>query len=448
MFYLAPKKLKNIVLLVFSLAFYAWGERKMVVLLVLSSLVDYSSGIFISKGYKKLGLYFSVFFNLGILIYFKYANFIIENLNDLFGVVYSSVVINPLSIVMPLGISFFTFQTMSYTIDVYRGKVKACTNFIDFVTYVSLFPQLVAGPIVRYEEIQHQLKNKVLNVSRFAYGIERFVKGLFKKLFIANNLVVISDLAFESTLGYGTLFNWLGIIAYTLYVYFDVSGYADMAIGLGKMFGFDFPENFNYPYISSSIKEFWRRWHITMSTWFRDYVYISLGGNRKSKQRVLLNLLIVFAVTGLWHGAAWNYVIWGLWHGLFLLIEKGGWLKKMPRVAKHVYVLGVVMIGLVFFRAATMEHAFIYIKQLFVYTPIMDLDILNFSLRMETIVAFALSILFSFPLYDKLKTMIKSQISNVLTLSILRIMVLMVLLFVCYVYIAIGAYNPFIYFKF
>ncbi|NIJ43876.1 alginate O-acetyltransferase complex protein AlgI [Wenyingzhuangia heitensis] len=420
----------------------------MVLLLIVSSFVDYISGILIDKKHRKLGLYFSVFFNLGILIYFKYSNFIIQNLNEMLSFTGASVSLKPMNVLMPLGISFFTFQTMSYTIDVYRGKVKACYSFLDFITYVTLFPQLVAGPIVRYEEIQEQLKNKNVSISRFSYGIERFVKGLFKKLFIANNLVLVANIAFETQEGYGTLFSWIGIICYTLYVYYDVSGYADMAIGLGKIFGFDFPENFNYPYIANSIRDFWRRWHITMSTWFRDYVYISMGGNRKSKNRVLFNLLVVFGVTGLWHGAAWNFLIWGLWHGVFLLLERQGVLNFVPKKIRHIYVILVVILGLVIFRANNITHAINYIEQMFVYKPLEDFNLIRFSFRYETIVAFIFSLLFSFPLYKKLKILIKKLINKQEIISVLRIVTITVMLLVCYTYIAIGAYNPFIYFKF
>ncbi len=446
-FYAAPKKLKNVVLLIFSLSFYFWGERKMVLLLILSSLIDYTSGILIQKKYKKTGLCFSILFNLGILIYYKYSNFLIENINSFSEFFSSSFELTPLNVMMPLGISFFTFQTMSYTIDVYRDKTKACTNFLDFITYVALFPQLVAGPIVRYEEISDQLQNKNLSINRFSYGIERFVKGLFKKIFIANNLVVVADVAFESTEGYGTLFSWLGIIIYTLYIYYDFSGYSDMAIGLGKMFGFDFPENFNYPYLSKSIQQFWRRWHITMSNWFKDYVYISLGGNRKSKNRVLLNLIIVFFVTGLWHGAAWNFVVWGLWHGFFLILERKKWINISNKWS-HLYVMLVILIGFVFFRANNMYHAINYIKQLFIYKELLDINIIRYSFRVETIVALIMGAMFSFPVYKKLRVVVKDLNLNSSIISLTRVVIFGTMLLICYTYIAIGVYNPFIYFKF
>ncbi len=445
-FYVAPKKLKNIVLLFFSLAFYAWGEKKMVLLLLLSSGIDFFAAIIISKKYRKLGLSLSLIFNLGILIYFKYFNFLTENINAVLQAFSSTKSLNFLNIIMPLGISFFTFQTMSYTIDVYKGRVKATYNFINFCTYVSLFPQLVAGPIVRYEHVHSQLENKILTIDGFCYGAERFVKGLFKKIFIANNIVSIADVAFETTNGYGTIISWLGILSYTLHIYYDFSGYSDMAIGLGRIFGFKFPENFNYPYASKSMRDFWRRWHITMSNWFRDYVYISLGGGRKSEQRVLMNLCIVFIVTGLWHGAAWTFIFWGLWHGFFLVLER----KKIidiKGVLSHFYVMLVVLIGFVFFRATTVLHALNYIKQLFWYKQIYDSNILNFVFRIETLVALFFAIILLFPLRKIASEIIREEKIK-MNVWILKTPVYIILLLVCYTYIAIGSYNPFIYFRF
>jgi alginate O-acetyltransferase complex protein AlgI len=313
---------------------------------------------------------------------------------------------------------------------------------------VSLFPQLVAGPIVRYEEVQDQLVNKQISFSNFSYGIERFVKGLFKKIFIANNLAYVSDIGFETAEGYGTLINWICIILFTLYVYYDVSGYSDMAIGLGKMLGFNFPENFNYPYLASSIQDFWRRWHITMSSWFKDYVYISLGGNRKSERRILINIFIVFAVTGLWHGSAWNFIFWGIWHGIFLIFEKLGLLNFIPKQLRNIYVLLVVIFGLVIFRTDNLSHALIFISKMFIYTEVYDFNILNFYFRNEIILATILAIIFSFPVYSKLKNTIKIKVSNEYFKLSLKLVSISIILLVCYTYIAIGAYNPFIYFRF
>lgn len=410
----------------------------MVVLLVLSSLVDYLSGILIDKGYKKIGLYFSLLFNLSILIYFKYSNFFIDNINSFIHSFDNSLQLSNIYVLMPLGISFFTFQTMSYTVDVYRGKIKATYNFLNFITYVTLFPQLVAGPIVRYEEVQHQLTDRQLSLTRFVIGIKRFIKGLFKKVFLANNIALIADIAFENPEGYGTMLNWIGMIAYTLTIYFDFSGYSDMAIGLGKIFGLDFPENFNYPYISKSIREFWRRWHMTMSNWFKDYVYISLGGNKENK--TIRNLAIVFLATGLWHGASWNFVVWGAWHGFFLILERKKWIKPKG-VWGNIYTMFVVMFGFVFFKAENLSNAVLYIKGLFLYKPIYDVNVLSFIFRAETIIACLLSFVFIFPVSKKIL-----KIDG--EFSFFKDSLYFVMFFICLIYIAVGAYSPFIYFRF
>lgn len=422
----------------FSLFFYAWGEQKMVLLLIASSVVDYLSGILIDKKYKRIGLYFSLVFNIGILIYFKYTNFFINNINSLLGLAGDSIQLTSIYVVMPLGISFFTFQTMSYTIDVYRGKVKATYSFLNFITYVSLFPQLVAGPIVRFDEVRDQLIKSELSLDKFVVGAKRFIKGLFKKVFIANNIALVSDIAFEAPEGYGTVFNWIGIVAYTLTIYFDFSGYSDMAIGLGKIFGLDFPENFNYPYISKSIREFWRRWHMTMSNWFRDYVYISLGGNRNGY--TIRNLIIVFLVTGLWHGASWNFVVWGLWHGVFLILERKKWVNFQGRLG-NVYTMLVVMFGFVFFKADNLNNAILYLKGMFFYKPVYDVNILAFVFRVETILACLLSFVFIFPVSKRI------VITND-KLRVVKGLLYFLMFFICLTYVAVGAYNPFIYFRF
>ncbi|MGY6649396.1 MBOAT family O-acyltransferase [Wenyingzhuangia sp. IMCC45574] len=423
-------------LLSFSLVFYAWGEQKMVLLLILSSVVDFISGILIDKKFRKLGLLFSLTFNLGILCYFKYVNFFIDTINSV--LTQFSVSINNLYVIMPLGISFFTFQTMSYSIDVYKGKIKATYNFIDFCTYVCMFPQLVAGPIVRFEEIQYQLKNKKLSVGDFNYGAKRFVSGLFKKLFIANNLALISDVAFENPQGYGTLLNWMGIIAYTLTIYYDFSGYSDMAIGLGKIFGFDFPENFNYPYLSKSIREFWRRWHMTMSNWFRDYLYIPLGGNRN--KNTIRNLIVVFIATGLWHGASWNFIIWGVIHGFFIVLERYK-IIQLKSIFGNLYTLLVVAFSFVFFKTANLKAAVLYLKGLFVFKPMYDSNVLSFIFRGEVIIAIILSLVFVFPVSKKIREILNKY-------SFMENTLYLLMFFVSLVYVAVGAYNPFIYFRF
>ncbi len=446
-YFLAPKKLRNLILLLASLVFYTWGEQKMVVLILLSTIVDYSAGLIITKFNRKLGLWISILFNLAILFYFKYASFAFENIQVLcrYLGVYDLNISFLSSVALPLGISFYTFQTMSYTIDVYRGNVKSTRNFIDFATYVTLFPQLVAGPIVRYKDIELDLKQRSTSLFQFSEGLRRFIIGLSKKMIIANNLAFVADGSFGIPGDQlSTLFAWLGAVAYMFQIYFDFSGYSDMAIGLGKMFGFQFPENFNYPYISKSIKEFWRRWHISLSNWFRDYLYIPLGGNRVSKQRILLNLLIVFFITGLWHGAEWKFIVWGLWHGFFLLVEKiGDSGKKFPSVLQHMYVVVVVLIGWVFFRAGDLNLAFQYLHKMFVFTPEnLSNGVLSYYFRTESCLALCFAIAFSFPLQYKVFRINASQ-----TLILKNAMTILLLLLSC-MYIAVDAYNPFIYFRF
>ena len=341
-YFIAPKKLKNSVLLLSSLFFYAWGERKLVLLFAFSIFLGWLLGLLIEKyrgkGPDKIFLWLSVIINLGLLGYFKYADFFISGINSAFGISLPF-----LKIALPIGISFYTFQILSYTIDVYRGDVSAQRNIIDFGAYVSLFPQLIAGPIVRYSDIADQLKTRSQSVELASEGIQRFLLGLGKKVFIANSLGELTA-AFRSSTDPSVLYYWIYAIAFMLQIYFDFSGYSDMAIGLGKIFGFRFPENFNYPYISKSITEFWRRWHISLGSWFRDYVYIPLGGNRSGKAKQLFNIFVVWMLTGLWHGAAWNFVLWGILYAMLLTIEKLGfkkWLDKHTSFG-HIYVLSQI----------------------------------------------------------------------------------------------------------
>ena len=451
-YFLVPKKGKNLILLFFSLIFYTWGEGKMVLLLLGSSVADYIAGRIIQNGHRKYGLALSLITNLGILLYFKYLNFALDNLNylsELIGVE-SSMFGEVAEVTLPIGISFFTFQTMSYTIDVYRGHIKANHNFLNFATYVCLFPQLVAGPIVRYSTIADQLKKRAVNMDKLSQGAERFIIGLGKKVLIANTMATVADDVFSQNLtDLSSFYAWMGIIAYTFQIYFDFSGYSDMAIGLGKMFGFDFPENFNYPYISKSIREFWRRWHISLSTWFRDYVYISLGGNRKGNSRTLLNLFIVFFVTGLWHGASWNFVIWGLFHGLFLILERIGFgkiLDNAPRIVGHIYTCLIVVFAWVFFRAENLGDAITYLKKM------LSLDLGNealssylayFHLNGQVLFAMVAAVVFSMPLYSKIeKHLSPKYLQWIQSSSVLAILILSI------IYLGAGTYNPFIYFKF
>ena len=371
LYYIAPRKIRNTILFLFSLFFYAWGEPKYVFLMLFSITMDFTFGQLIGK-YRERGdlkkakqfLLISVFANLGILGFFKYADFIIGSVNGVLGTG-----IPLLGIPLPIGISFFTFQTMSYTIDVYRGVTTVQRNWINYGTYVSMFPQLIAGPIVQYKTIAKQMRDRRENSDDFVAGIHRFMIGVGKKVLLANNIGKLWDTI--SAMPAGDLpvaTAWLGILAYTFQIYYDFSGYSDMAIGLGKMFGFHFLENFNYPYVSKSITEFWRRWHISLSSWFREYVYIPLGGNRKGALKQVRNILVVWLLTGIWHGASWNFVMWGVYYGLLLLIEKfvlGRFLEKLPGVIRILYSMFFVMIGWVIFAFDDLKKGFSYIGALF-----------------------------------------------------------------------------------
>ncbi len=456
-YYSIPKRFKNLFLLLMSLFFYTWGEKELVILIIISTLIDYSCALIIEKGKRKLGLYLSVISNIAILGYFKYAHFVFTNLTDIlahFNISVSNAQMFA-DVVLPLGISFYTFQTMSYTIDVYRGVIKADKNLINYATYVSLFPQLVAGPIVRYKTIADELINRKISVSLFAEGIERFIVGLAKKMLIANNCAFLADAVFSLPSGdLSAGLAWLGVIAYSFQIYFDFSGYSDMAIGLGKMLGFNFPENFNYPYISKSVKEFWTRWHISLSTWFRDYLYIPLGGNRHGKLRTYCNLIFVFFITGLWHGASWTFIIWGLLHGTFMILERLGLsrtLNRLPAIVSHIYLLVVVSILWTFFRCDTYHEAIAYIQSMFSFNKDVNLEFLNFYVSKEVILMMLLAIVFSMPVYKTINTallnMNKTLISYKL-LSSVKIGVLTVLFIICLFYVATDSYNPFIYFRF
>jgi alginate O-acetyltransferase complex protein AlgI len=439
-YFIVPKKAKNLIILFFSLAFYTFGEKELVILLLISAIIDFSCGLIITNGFKKTGLYFSICFNLTLLCYFKYSDFVYSNISNTLNFLN----LNPnaySSIILPLGISFFTFQTMSYTIDVYFGKVKATRNFLNFLTYVSFFPQLIAGPIVRYSEIENQLKNRSVNSSMFYLGLERFIFGLSKKLLIANNCALIADSIFNLPQNESSaLIAWVGIIAYSLQIYFDFSGYSDMAIGLGKLFGFNFPENFNYPYISKSIKEFWQRWHITLSLWFKDYLYIPLGGNRKSNYRIYFNLVIVFLATGLWHGANWTFIIWGLWHGFFLILERLFLIKELEKAHNsiaHFYCLFVVLIGWIIFRSDSITDAYNYSINLFDFTQTTNYAFLLYYLNTETTIAISLGVCFSIPIFRQNYALEKA-----------KPLIIVLLFILCSYYIASESYNPFIYFRF
>jgi len=447
-YYIIPKSWRNIFLLLASLLFYAWGEPKFVFLMLLSIVVNYVFAILIEDHpyHRKLFLVLGVIFNLVLLGYFKYFNFMIDNVNYIFQ---ANITVE--TVILPIGISFFTFQIMSYLIDVYRNPdIKAQRNILNLGLYIALFPQLIAGPIVKYKDIEKQLDERTVSVDDFAYGVKRFIVGLGKKVILSNNLAATVDLIFAQNISdLSSLVLWLGAIGYMFQIYYDFSGYSDMAIGLGRMFGFQFQENFNYPYISSSIKEFWRRWHISLSTWFKEYLYIPLGGNRGGIAKTYRNLLIVFFCTGLWHGASWNFVIWGLWHGLFSLLERTSFAFVLAshKILNKVYVFFVVIVGWVFFRAETLSLALEYLKGMFVWRSTG-----NVAAGMLIENQFFAVLLFAILLCGLLQTVLKKTqqycLYSMETITWYDNLVLPVLFVACVVCLVSGTYNPFIYFRF
>ena len=434
-----PKKLKNFTLLVSSLVFYAWGEPRLVVLMLLTVFCGYILGLLTEKYYKyrKLFLSLSVILCLGFLAYFKYVDFFISNFNAVTGL---SVPL--LRVTLPIGISFYTFQLLSYNIDVYRKDVAAQKNFVDLAAYISLFPQLIAGPIVRYSDVAQQLRARTHSLEKTAVGARRFIIGLSKKVLLANTLGELCEL-FKASNQKSVLFFWLYAVAFCLHIYFDFSGYSDMAIGLGKIFGFDFLENFNYPYISKSITEFWRRWHMSLGTWFRDYVYIPLGGSRVGKPRLLFNIFVVWMLTGFWHGANWNFIFWGLYFAVFLVLEKLFLSRLLERsnVLSRVYVLILIIISFVIFNAATLKEAFHYICGMFGAGnyPLLSAETL-FQLKNYGVVLI-LGIFGATPAPKALASKIK-------VLSWLEPVLLLALLAVVTAYLVDGSFNPFLYFRF
>ena len=453
-YYISPRKLKNITLLVFSLFFYGYGEPKYLVVMLFSIVVNYLSGILIhifrgSKAKLKLVLIATVILNLGIIGYYKYADFVISNLNAGLGI---SIPI--MNIVMPIGISFFTFQGMSYVIDVYRGQGAVQKNPLNVALYISLFPQLIAGPIVRYETVAEQINHRKETLDDFTYGIERFILGLSKKVLIANSVGLIADEIFNSPLKeMSTLLAWIGILSYTFQIYFDFSGYSDMAIGLGNIFGFKFMENFNYPYISKSITEFWRRWHISLSTWFRDYVYIPLGGNRVSSIKFLRNIIVVWFLTGLWHGAAWNFVAWGLYYGILLIVEKfiiGKYIKKLPNIFQHSYTMAFVILGWLLFRSESLSYAFEYFKIMIGQNNTSLISPKAIYYLVEYKFELGLAFIASIPLYPMITEKINSEdsLSKKIIQRYGKPIILMGLLAINTMYLINSTFNPFIYFRF
>jgi len=461
-YYLSPRLIKNLVLLLISLLFYAWGEVFYLGVMLTSIISNYFFGLLIYRFLDKpklsrLYLTLGIIINIALLTSFKYANFITDNVNILFAWLDISA-INLAPVHLPLGISFFTFQAISYIVDVYRKEVPSQKNIFNLALYISLFPQLIAGPIVRYHDIASQITSRTHSIELFASGVQRFIYGLAKKMLIANPLGEVADSIFMLSGNDLTMpLAWIGILAYTLQIYFDFSGYSDMAIGLGRMFGFKFLENFNYPYIATSVREFWRRWHISLSTWFRDYVYIALGGSRVSTIRVYINLLIVFILTGFWHGASWNFLIWGLFHGIFLASEHAGLsniLSKMWQPIQHVYLLIIVVIGWVFFRADTLPQAIDYTYSMVnIYNYQTTLYQFAQHLSYEAIYAFLIGTILSLSLYPSIKNyLIKTAGENFIKIACLidipRLIILFSLLFLSIIKISSSTYNPFIYFRF
>ena len=443
---LSPLKYRNFCLLVLSLLFYSYGEPKYIIIMLVSCIVDYFNGYMVdkyrdNKRIAKRFVIFSIVFNLGLLGFFKYYDFLVSILNSIGINIFS-----PLNISLPIGISFYTFQTMSYPIDVYRNDAKVQKNLVNFSCYVTMFFQLIAGPIVRYKDIAAQLDHRIENENGFYNGIKRFVCGLAKKVILANNMgLIFEQINSLNNENISLLLAWLGIICFALQIYFDFSGYSDMAIGLASMFGFDLLENFNYPYIASSITDFWRRWHISLSSWFRDYVYIPLGGNRKGLYRQCINIMIVWLLTGLWHGASFNFILWGLYYGLILIFEKViglKILKKLPAVFRHIYALLLILIGWVIFNFTDFDMMINYFKLMF-YNPVIIDNISLYFIR-DNIILIIISIIACLPVrLSRLNPfVINKKFEYLMPLIILGTLI------ICVAFICESSYNPFLYFRF
>lgn len=449
LYFIIPKKFRNFMLLISSLFFYFYGEPIYILLMIFEIISTYIYGILIDRAKKekskKIFLALGIITNVSLLGLFKYADFIIENVNAIF-----MTNIKLLRLALPVGISFYTFQTISYLIDLYKENAKVQKSLLKLALYVSLFPQLIAGPIVRYVDIEKQLEERKTSFSKFSLGVRRFVIGLSKKVLLANNLAKLSDIFLQAD-EKSIVFYWIYAIAITLYIYLDFSAYSDMAIGLGKMFGFEFLKNFNYPYISKTITEFWRRWHISLGTWFRDYVYIPLGGNRVSKIKLYRNILIVWLLTGLWHGADWTFVIWGLYFGIILIIEKTFLLKKlekMPSFINRIYVLILVIISFIIFNAENIQQA---IQQIGGLIGITEKSIITNS-TIYYLKSYGLIILTSIiavtPILKNILIKIKENKNMDKIINALEPVVLSILLVICTGYLVDNSFNPFLYFRF
>lgn len=450
LYYLLPVRFRNVILLLASLVFYAWGEPVYLFLMLLSILFNYFSGLDIARNLQdkraaKRSLVFNLIINLAVLGFFKYEGFVLDTLNGIL-----PVHISYHALPLPIGISFYTFQILSYIIDVYRGNVKVQTNLPNFALYVTMFPQLIAGPIVQYADVDEQLASRKVSWTKFGEGSMYFIRGLAKKVLLANTSgMIFTEVSGLAKGNIAVMTAWLGAFAYMFQIYFDFSGYSDMAIGLGKMFGFEFNMNFNYPYVSKSITEFWRRWHISLSSWFRDYVYIPLGGNRVSKIKHIRNLLIVWFLTGLWHGAAWNFVAWGLYYGVILIIEKyllSPVLDRLPDVVRHIYSIVLIVIGWVLFFSSSFGQAADYIRVMFGAGAHGFADRESMYLLTSNLILWLILIFGSTPLvHFRYEHMLRSKKWNT---TIINSVVYAALFIVCIAYLVTETYNPFLYFRF
>ena len=448
LYFCLPGRLKNPFLLIASLFFYAWGEPVYVALMIASCLVNYVLGLAIDRYREttaaKAALVVSIIANLLALGFFKYADFLVESINNVFG---SSIGLLAVEVPLPIGISFYTFQALSYIVDVYRGRAPVQKNLITLATYITLFPQLVAGPIVRYPSIAEELDRRTHSLDLFAQGVHRFVLGLGKKVLVANNVGTMWASA-TGTADPSVLGSWLGIAAYALQIYFDFSGYSDMAIGLGRMFGFHLPENFDFPYISQSITEFWRRWHMSLGQWFRDYLYIPLGGNRVSQARWVRNVLVVWSLTGLWHGARWNFSFWGLYFGILLMVEKlflGRLLERLPRVLRHAYALLIVLIGWVMFELDSVPEILGYLGELFALNGIDLYNVESLYLARSNLVLLLIATAGAVPLARK----VYERVSELVLVRAVVMPAFYALVLVASIaYVVDSSFNPFLYFRF
>lgn len=452
-YFLVPRKMKNLVLFLGSLVFYAWGEPVYIFLMLFSTISDFIWGRLIEdyrgKGSSRIFLLCSIVINLFLLGFFKYADFLLQTVNSIFGTT-----LPLMHLPLPIGISFYTFQTMSYVIDVYRGDVKAQRNILQFGVYVTMFPQLIAGPILKYHQVEKYLKDRRVDLEEISYGARRFVTGLAKKVLLANQLGLLwTQISSTETAQMSVLMAWLGVVAFAFQIYFDFSGYSDMAIGLGAILGFHFPENFNYPYLADSVTNFWRRWHISLSTWFKEYVYIPLGGNRKGLARQIFNILLVWMLTGIWHGAGWNFLFWGLWFAVFLILEKlflGEFLANSPGVFGRIYTLAVVLIGWVFFALEQPGEILSYLQAMFGMGGIGLVNSQALYLGSEYLVLLLIALIACLPLGSRLVHRLKSSKTGP-AMALYRLgekVIPTALLVLSVAYLVDASYNPFLYFRF